>query len=191
MKKIHLSLALTLLSSIFYCPAAVANNVCGDYSTAPQCQTELGPRFLDPQMDPRFNPQVNPRFNPQADPRFNPQADPRFNPKADPRFNPGAKPCDLGIGENCSWYDQPQVIEDETYYEEITPLPIQENPIDQPTASTPSVDVEETDSDSGSIPFRNIILFGLLAGYIFLWDSSLSLKGNLKKQLARFNFFIK
>ena len=189
MRKVCLILGMTFIFSLFCNTIAVAEDICGGFSTAPQCQNEPGPRFFDPQMDPRFNPQVDPRFNPQADPRFNPQADPRFNPKADPRFNPHATPCDLGIGENCSWYDEPQVVEDETYYPETTPTPYEDTQPNLPTTTTPAVDVEE--ADSGSIPVRNISIIALLIGYIFLWDSSLNVKGNFEKQKNRFSNFLK
>jgi len=192
MKKVIVSLGFTFFLSLTSTSVAIAEDICGGFSPAPQCQSGqggLGNGFFDPQMDPRFNPQVDPRFNPQADPRFNPQADPRFNPKADPRFNPGAKPCDLGIGENCSWYDEPQVVEDETYYPEVTPTPYEDTSPNLPTTITPTVDVEET--DSGSIPVRNISIIALLIGYIFLWDSSLNLKGNIEKQRLRINRLMK
>ena len=160
MKNVIVSLGFTFFLSLTSTSVAIAEDICGGYSPAPQCQSGqggLGNGFFDPQMDPRFNPQV--------DPRFNPQADPRFNPKADPRFNPGAKPCDLGIGENCSWYDEPQVVEDETYYPEVTPTPYEVTSPNPPTTITPTVDVEET--DSGSIPVRNISIIALLIGLIF------------------------
>lgn len=179
MRKVFLSLGMTFLFSFFYNSTAIAEDICGGFSTAAQCQNEPGPRFMDPQMDPRFNPQVDPRFNPQADPRFNPQADPRFNPKADPRFNPQATPCDLGIGEGCSWNSEPQVQDEETYYPEVTPTPFEDTSPNLPTSITPTVDEEET--DSGSIPVRNISIIALIFGYIFLWDSSMNLKGNIEK----------
>ena len=158
MKKLFLVFFLSLVSLP---GVAKADDLCGGWSPAPQCQT--GPNggfngFFDPQMDPRFNPEVDPRFNPQADPRFNPQADPRFNPQADPRFNPGATPCDLGIGNNCKSNQDYDLVEEDYSY----PQPVQPPTEDLISGSVPIENDVKNSSPSTGVDYRVILGMGVL-----------------------------
>jgi len=154
---------------------AQAEDFCGGFSSAPQCQKGPGGSngFFDIDMDPRFNIDMDPRFNIDADPRFNIDADPRFNIKADPRFNPGAKPCDLGIGDNCSKqngfntpgedYSYPQTFQPFSDEADLYPQPLQPLP-QQPIAGLVTSGNVESTTENNSFPDYKVILgVGLLA----------------------------
>ena len=146
---------------------AQAEDFCGGFSSAPQCQKGPGGSngFFDIEMDPRFNIDM--------DPRFNIDADPRFNIKADPRFNPGAKPCDLGIGDNCSKqngfntpgedYSYPQTFQPFSDEADLYPQPLQPLP-QQPIAGLVTSGNVESTPENNSFPDYKVILgVGLLA----------------------------
>ena len=130
---------------------AQAEDFCGGFSSAPQCQKGPGGSngFFDIEMDPRFNI------------------------KADPRFNPGAKPCDLGIGDNCSKqngfntpgedYSYPQTFQPFSDEADLYPQPLQPLP-QQPIAGLVTSGNVESTPENNSFPDYKVILgVGLLA----------------------------